>query len=158
MKRTVWQKRLLITLAVGAAGILLPTTLLLFLGMLPTLIVLLFDQTVNKSRVVTVGAMNAAGCMPFVLELWSRGHTVNIALEYAINPRTIIVMYMAAGIGYMIEWVMTGLVAGIMVQKAKTRISEIEKRQNDLETRWGPEVTGEYQLDEEGFAAEHQPK
>ncbi len=151
MKLGAWRKRLFITLAVIAAAILLPTSIILCVGMLPTAIMLLFDRTSDKSRAITVGAMNLAGCMPFILEVWQRGHTVEIALSYITQPRTIVVMYFAAGIGYMIEWVVTGLVASIMVQKAKARIGAIEKRQQQLEARWGQEVNGKQALDDEGF-------
>lgn len=153
-----WQKRLFLTGGIMTAGVLLPTTILLCIGMLPTIIMLVFDRTSDKSRVMTIGAMNAAGCLPFVLELWHRGHTAEIALSYVTQPRTVVVMYLAAMIGYMIEWMMTTVVASIMVQKAKKRIEAVIESKQELERRWGIEVTGRYTLDEEGFISENSPK
>ncbi len=149
-----WRGRILITLAMACAALFLPTTLILVVGMLPTLVMIIFDRTPEKARVLAVGAMNLAGCMPFVMELWQREHSVNMALSYLTEPRTIVVMYFAAGIGYMIEWVITGLVASIAVQKAKGRIDSIEKRQDELERRWGEEVAGHLALDDDGFPVE----
>lgn len=146
-----WKKQLFLTLGVMAAALLLPTTVLLVAGMMPTIILFFFDNSLGKSRVLAVGAMNLAGCMPFVLELWQRGHTIETAFAYVTNINSMIVMYFAAAIGYLIEWAVTGLVASIMVQHAKTRIVTIEKRKNELETRWGLEVSGRYTLDADGF-------
>ncbi len=154
IKKGNWQTRLMVTFLIGAAALFLPTSLLLTVGMLPTLIMLLFDRTPEKSRMLTVGSMNLAGCMPFIMELWQRQHTVDMALSYLTQPRTIVVMYFAAGIGYMIEWIVTGLVASMAVQKAKSRITSVKRRQEDLEKRWGREVSGQIPLDDEGFPLE----
>ena len=149
-----WRKRVLLSFAMVAGAVMLPTTVVLMAGMLPTFIILLFDRTPEKARVITVGAMNLAGCMPFILEIWHRGHTVEIALKYITEPRTIVIMYFAAAIGYMIDWVVSGLVAAVMVQRAKSKLADLEKRRKMLEERWGKEVTGQYALDDEGFLIE----
>lgn len=141
----------MLTFIAASAALFLPTTLLLIVGMLPTFAMLVFDQTTDKTRAMTVGAMNLTGCMPFILELWQRDHTVNMALTYLTQPRTIVVMYFSAAIGYMIEWMVTGIVAGLAVQKAKARLSAVTKRKEELEKRWGREVTGQLRLDDEGF-------
>lgn len=149
-----WRGRVLITFAMAAAALFLPTTMMLVVGMLPTLVMVIFDRTPEKARVITVGSMNLAGCMPFIMEMWQRDQSINMALTYLTEPRTIVVMYAAAGIGYMIEWAVTGLVASMAVKKAKARIEAIEKRQAELERRWGEEVTGRLKLDDDGFPVE----
>lgn len=146
-----WRKQVGVTLLLASAALFLPTTLMLSIGMLPTWVMLFVDRTRERLRALTVGAMNLAGCMPFIMELWERGQTVPMALSYLTQPRTIVVMYFAAAIGYMIEWAVTGLVASMAVQKAKARINSIEKRSADMEERWGAEVNGTMQLDDEGF-------
>lgn len=149
------QKRLGLTALVAAGALFLPTTLMLVIGMLPTIVMLVVDNTKERLRTITVGAMNLAGCMPFVIELWQRDeHTVQMALSYITQPRTIVVMYFAAAIGYMIEWAVTGMVASMAVQKAKGRISSVEKKLAEMEERWGVEVNGTIQLDDEGFPVE----
>jgi hypothetical protein len=42
------------------------------------------------------------------------------------------------------------------VQKAKARITAIEKRHAELQARWGNEVDGMTALDDEGFPIETQ--
>lgn len=67
------------------------------------------------------------------------------------DPRTIVVMYCAAAVGYLIDWAVSGLVGNILVQQAKSRIAAIDERQAAMVKRWGHEVTGEVALDEQGF-------
>lgn len=139
-----------------AAVVFMPTTILLFFGMLPTLVAGLVDRTGKGTKALTVGSMNLAGCTPFLFDLWTKGHTAENALAIISDPRTIIVIYCAAGIGYLIDWAMSGIVATIMIQRSASRLKEIKKRQAALVERWGPEVTGTVPLDAYGFPVEKQ--
>lgn len=133
------------------------TSVLLIFGMLPTFVAIFIDRTKEKLKPLTVGAMNLAGCFPFILELWMSGtHDVSSAIAKVMEPRTIVVIYLAAAIGYMIDWAMTGIVSSIMYQKGLGRLADIEKLQKGLLERWGPEVTGEMQLDEYGFPVDRE--
>lgn len=145
------RKQLGWTMLFAGGALFLPTTVMLVVGMMPTLVMLVVDRTKERLRALTVGSMNLAGCMPFVMELWQREHTIHMALSYLTQPRTIVVMYFAAAIGYMIEWMVSGLVAGVAAQKAQSRIAAIEKKHIEMEHRWGAEVNGTVPLDDEGF-------
>lgn len=134
------------------AGLLfLPTTIVLCVGMLPTLVAAFIDQGRKKTLAFTVGAMNLAGCSPFLFELWKTGHDFSKGLEIVLDPKAIIVMYAAAAIGYLINWAMVGIISRILYQKAEARIESIKKQQKKLVERWGKKVTGQLVLDEEGF-------
>ncbi|PZQ47722.1 MAG: hypothetical protein DI551_02870 [Micavibrio aeruginosavorus] len=131
--------------------------ILLIVGMIPTIVAAIVDRTKGKVRTLTIGAINFAGCAPFALEIFKRGNDLHTAISYVVQPRTIVVMYLAAGVGYMIDWAMTGIVSSIMVQRAKGRTKEIKKQQAQLIERWGVEVTGTIPLDEYGFPKEEIP-
>lgn len=146
-----WQIQIVLIFVALAGLVMMETTLILLVGMLPTLVAFFIDRTTEKTRVLTVGAMNAAGCAPFVLQLWTTQNSMNSALSIITDPRTIIVMYCAAGVGYIVDWAISGLVGSIMVQRGTMRRNHIAKRQADLVERWGPEVTGELPLDRYGF-------
>ena len=103
---------------------------------------------------MTVGAMNLCGCVPFLMDLWTTSHTAEFAIGLIADPRTIIVMYAAAGIGYMVDWALSGIIATIMIQRATSRLDAIRVRQDEMIVRWGREVTGEILLDSEGFPVE----
>ena len=132
----------------------LPTSLLLMVGMLPTFMASILDRTSGKIKTLTVGSMNLAGCIPFIIKLWMGGHTMAQAAQMITQPEVIVVMYMAAAIGYLIDWSVTGIVIGIMAQKGKARLRQIEREQEVLAERWGEEVRGKIKLDAFGFALE----
>ena len=150
-----WQAQVLLIFILLAALAAMPTTVMLFFGMLPTAVALFIDRTETKARVLSVGAMNAAGCAPFVLQLWATEHTLENSFLIITDPRTIIVMYCAAGVGYLVDWTVSGLVATFMVSKATHRREMIEKRQGEMVERWGREVTGEIPVDASGFPLEN---
>lgn len=146
-----WKGQVILICAIVMAVVFLPTTILLVIGMLPTFVATLVDRSREKVMGMTVGAMNLAGCTPFVIELWSGEHTPEHALEIVSQPLPVTVMYAAAALGYLIEWSMTGIVAAVMSQKATARLKAIDDQQKKLVERWGREVTGEIPLDPYGF-------
>lgn len=146
-----WGLQILLVVVLLAAILLMPTTILILFGMLPTIVAALVDRK-GGARAITVGSINLCGCMPFLLDLWIKGgHTTEYAVGLITNPYTIIVMYSAAGLGYMIDWALSGIVATIVIQRSSVRLKAIKTRQEEMIERWGREVTGEMALDSEGF-------
>jgi hypothetical protein len=90
----------------------------------------------------------------FSIQAGSQGHEFDTALNIATDPQAVIVMYAAAGAGYMIDWSMSSVVAAILYQRGLARQESIKKRQAELVSRWGAEVTGQIPLDHQGFAVE----
>jgi hypothetical protein len=131
--------------------VFLPTTVLLGVGMVPTLVALFAARTKTRARAITIGVMNFAGCTLFLLQLWTQGHDFDQAFAIISNPLNIVVMYSAAAAGAMLDWAVTGIVAGVVYQKGISRQKYIARRQEELVERWGPEVTGKIRLDEYGF-------
>lgn len=155
-KAISWKLQIMMIFTVLAALAAMPTTVLLFFGLLPTAVALFIDRTDEKTRVLTVGAMNAAGCTPFIMQLWTTNHTLENAFMIISDPRTVIVMYCAAGVGYIIDWTVSGLVGTFMVSRANVRREQIARRQEDLVERWGREVTGEIPVDAAGFPIDNE--
>lgn len=145
-----WGLQIMMIFALLSAILFMPTTILILFGMLPTVVAALIDRR-GGTRAITVGSLNLAGCVPFLLDLWTKSHTTDYAVSLITDPRTIIVMYAAAGIGYLIDWALSGMVATIMIQRATMRVKAIRARQEEMVVRWGREVTGEMPLDTEGF-------
>lgn len=143
--------RILIVAALITSLVFLPTTFFMAIAMLPTFIAIL---CFGSTKALTIGAMNLAGCTPFLIEIWTSGHNFDMAIATIADPRTVIVVYCAAGIGYLIDWAVSGIVATLMVQRGNAKMKEIKKRQEELKRRWGPEVSGEIPLDEYGFPHE----
>lgn len=153
-----WKMQILLIFIALAALMAMPTTVLIFFGMMPTAAAYFIDRTKTKTRALTVGAMNAAGCAPFILKLWATEHTLENSFMIVTDPRTIIVMYCAAGVGYLLDWTVSGLVGTFMVSKAEYRRNMIKERQAQLVERWGREVTGDVIVDVAGFPIEGEDK
>lgn len=128
--------------------------LVLIIGMLPTVVAALVDQTKGRMKTITIGLMNFAGCSPFLVEIWQRGSGFDVAFDIMTQPQAIVVMFFSAAMGYLIDWAMTGIVSSIMVQRGRARLKDIDMHQNTLKERWGAEVSGTVPLDEYGFARE----
>lgn len=128
---------------------------IMVVGMIPTLVAAIVDRSEGRMRALTIGAMNFAGCVPFMLEVFKKGNGLETSIAYMLEPQTIVVIYFAAAMGYLIDWAMTGIVSSILVQRTKNRLREIQKDQKDLTERWGMEVTGTIPLDEFGFPKEN---
>lgn len=143
--------QILMIAGIFSAAIFLPTTLILVIGMLPTPFAALTDKTKGKNKVVTVGAMNLAGCSPFLFDLWLSEHSFTKSMEIVTSPYALVVMWSAAAVGYILNWAMAGIVSSVLYQKGLGRQKAIQKRQNELIERWGREVSGDLPLDAQGF-------
>ena len=67
----------------GAAVPFIYPTIMLMVGMLPTIVAMFTvrDEDKQGSSITAIGVMNAAGLTPFIIELWEKGQTVGAALE-----------------------------------------------------------------------------
>lgn len=129
----------------------MPTTFLIVVGMLPTFVAIAVDREPGKNKSFTIGAMNFAGCFPYLLGLWTKSNSMELAINYLADPKTIIIIYSIAGLGYLINSAVTIVVSSILVQRSRLRIAKIEDEKLALEERWGKKVNGKYDLDENGF-------
>lgn len=127
------------------------SSLLLAVGMLPTLIAVVVVSKNHKNKALTIGAMNFAGCFIYLLEIWQSNDRIATSLEVLSNPMTVVIMYGAAAIGYIINWGVTNFVRQIMYGVAEKKIKYFEKEKNRLEERWGKKVRGDDILDINGF-------
>lgn len=149
-----WRERVMLAAFIVAAVVFLPVTALLFIGMLPTVMARLTDKTKERTKVLTVGFMNFAGCYPFVYQLIESGLKLQNAISILSDPLTVVMIYSAALLGYGIEWLVTNMVAGLMVQKGRNRLETITKMHENMTKQWGREVSGEIPLDPYGFPLE----
>lgn len=146
--------QLLLIFSVLLGVLFLPTTVMLLIGLVPTFVVFFVNIQKKKAKVVTVGTLNLAGCMPYVFQLWQQENDFNASMNIVLDPMTIIIMYGAACVGYVMDWALTGIVAVMMLERGKKRLKLIKKRQAEMVERWGKKVTGEIPLDQDGFPVE----
>ena len=129
----------------------MPMAILFFVGMLPTLVVYFTDRVPGKNKTFTIGAMNFAGCFYYMLSMWSTPKPMQLAVDYLSDPMTIVIIYSAAVVGYIVDSVATLSVASILRQKSQVRLQKLESNKKKLEKRWGEKVNGDRPLDAQGF-------
>jgi len=124
------------------AALVMPTTLLLLAGLIPTVVAFIIDRDPDKSAPLTVGAMNFCGIMPFCIKLWQGGHTIDLTLRLLSQPGNWLVMYGAAAFGWLLYYGIPPLVVNAMVMREQQKIRELEQARAALVADWGPEIAG----------------
>lgn len=125
------------------SALFFPTTVLFCAGLLPTLIAALVDDRPQKTAWLTVGAMNFAGIVPAWFDLWHAGHSLKASFAILSDPKTIIVAYTAAAIGWAIFFQVPKIIIGFMIRRAEGRLRDIDRRKRELIRKWGGEITGD---------------
>ena len=124
----------------AAVPFILPTLTLFLIGMIPTFVALITDNDRQKSSTMAVGAMNAAGITPFVIDLWTKGQTMENVFQILRNPTSWLVMLGAAGVGQLILFAVPQAVALLTFARADTRLKILRRNLESLKDSWGPEV------------------
>ena len=124
-------------------GCLIPfgiPTLLVCLGLTPTLIALLTDTDKNRSALATIGYLNFAGVLPFLMDLWMNGQSMDVAIRIVSDPSSWVIMLGAAGVGHLILYAVPPAIATMVVTKKTSRIAQLREGIKQLESIWGPDV------------------
>ncbi|MBB6251328.1 hypothetical protein [Nitrospirillum iridis] len=123
-------------------ALVMPTSVLTIIGMVPTIVAWIVDRDPDKPAAVTVGALNICGVMPFCIQLWQHGHTMDYAAGLLVQPVTWLVMYSAAAGGWLLYFGIPPLVAGWSVARDQALIRELAEERQALVEEWGVEVSG----------------
>jgi hypothetical protein len=135
-----------ITLTVIVASVLaltaLPLCLMLLAGLLPTGVAVVVDRHRRRYLARTVGAMNLAGVAPGALRMWEGGIDFTSLQQVIESPMNWLIMYGAAGIGWVLYFCVPPIVAMVVEVKVDETKRRLEGRAKVLVEEWGEEVTG----------------
>ena len=140
---SLYSSLLLCLVILGTSALFfMPTAVMLMVGMLPSFIALVTDDSKERMAGMTVGLMNFAGLLPYLIELWRGSHTMDTALDLVMNFRVLAVVYLAAGVGWVLYLQLPILVAQLSLSRAQRRVNDIKQRISDLEKTWGGSLDG----------------
>lgn len=125
---------------VVALAAALPTALMLAFALLPAFVALLTDRSPGRSATLCIGALNLAGTWPFLLRLWTGGHTVINAMQIILDAKAWLVIYSSAAVGWILYLAFPTLVAACMSMFAGHRVIQLRQQQKRLLEEWGPKV------------------
>ena len=137
-----WSK----VLGVGTVMVLLaifslPTLIVLIPGMLPTGVAKVCDRTEQGYATFCVGGLNLCGVFPYLMKLWTDDHSIGAAANIISDIFSILVMYSAAGFGWMMFMSIPPVVSAFLTVLAQRRVTFLRSLQEDIVTEWGPEVS-----------------
>ena len=135
----------------------LPSLIVLTVGLLPTGVAFIIDRSDQKSGTFCVGGMNISGVVPFIFKLWSDNHTIVVAIEIVSDIFSLLIMYAAAGLGWIMFLTVPPIIASFLSVISQTRVKVLKASQNKILDEWGPEIAtnSETNIDGDGIDAEH---
>lgn len=119
----------------------LPTVLLVFFGMLPTLVAAIIDRTRQRYATFCVGGMNFCGVFPYLLDLWAGPGDIAAATEIFTNVFALMLMYTAAGVGWVLFLAIPPAVVSFLQVMAQRRAAQCRVEQRRLVEEWGEDIT-----------------
>jgi hypothetical protein len=118
------------------------TLLLLAVGMLPTIVAVMIDRSRDKLAAVTVGPLNFAALLVPLTQLWLGANDMTQALAILSRPSTGVIVYGAAGAGWLLYFLVPPVVAKALVSSRQQRIAKLTAEQKALADLWGEDVKG----------------
>jgi hypothetical protein len=122
------------------AVVFAPTTLVITFAMAPTVLMFVMDDDKQKSRTLSVGALNLAGTVPALFELWARWNTIPGAVEMIATAHPWWFAFGGALAGWLMTWIVPIAMANYMVKQREGSLDELEKRHEAMRDVWGLDV------------------
>jgi hypothetical protein len=134
-------------ITLSAAGALLaifalPVFLIVFGGMLPTMVAYFLDEQPGRYLFRAVAAMNFAGVVPFLDVLWRRDDGLTAALEKVGDLNTWFVMYGAAGVAWLLVFLLPSVTIVVQDALLGARLARLEAARQALVKEWGLKERG----------------
>lgn len=123
------------------AVIMLPTTIVIMVGLVPSAVAFFVDSSREKLLGTTVLSLNVAGVLPAVLRLWKTGHHMENAISLISQPSVLIMVLIPSGMGWLLYIYMPQIASKLVRKRAESRIRSLEKQQKELIEQWSVAVT-----------------
>lgn len=132
-----------------------PTMIVLFFGLLPTLVAYIIDRSEQKSATFCVGAINFIGVFPYVMDLWIDQNSIDAALNSVSDLFAMLVMYSAAAFGWLLFMAMPTVVASFVTVLQQRKVAQLRGEQKELIEEWGAEVAALVEMDRAELREHH---
>ena len=118
----------------------LPFCIVFAAGMLPTLVAATVDRHPRRYLAMAVGATNLAGMVVPVLALYRFDVSIAGAQHVLLAGQNWLIMYGAAGMGWVINYAMPSVGRFIIDRRADGAERELQRQVDKLVEEWGREV------------------
>ena len=136
LRRIVWSGVILLLFMFLS----LPTVLLLFFGMLPSIVAWMVDRSEQKYAMFCVSGMNFLGLFPFLTDVWFHDHSTDMAIRILTNVFDLMAMYAAAGFGWLLFIAVPPVVTTFLKVMSERRVTLLRATQKEVIEEWGEAV------------------
>ncbi len=135
-------RRLIMGAAILIAVGFFPLFCVVFIGMLPTIALLITERTINRYKTKSVGFPNFIGTFYMATPMlkYEGMQTIEKALEIITNPKNLIVPYILSLLGLLLVLFLP-IIVNLYLSKAQlVREKKLTDDRNKLISLWGEEV------------------
>lgn len=143
-KGTFNSSQLTLWLSIGFVALIilsLPSVVIIFFGMLPTIVAFIIDRSKRRNASFCVGGINFCGVFPYLMDLWGHDNTMEMSIRILTDVFSLVIMYGAAGFGWMIYITLPPVIAAFLSVIAQHKLSILRTSQRQLIEEWGEDVS-----------------
>ncbi len=128
-------------LIVGAFMLVsLPTVMLVFFGLLPSIVAWIIDRSEQKYATACVFGLNFSGLFPFLMEIWFEDHSLDAAIRIMTDVFDLMLIYGAAGFGWMLYMALPPFITTFLSVMSEHRVTVLKENQAGIIEEWGENV------------------
>jgi hypothetical protein len=130
----------ILIMVAGTMLLALPSVIVIAVGLVPSVVAYIVDQTPGRYASRCVGALNLAGLAPVLNRLWTGQNDINAALAIITDVYSWLAIYGASAIGWLLFLGLPNIVSTVLSMNANRRINALRDRQKDLVREWGKSI------------------
>jgi hypothetical protein len=119
-----------------------PTFLVLAGGMAPTMVSFFSERRSGKNATLCMATLNLTGVVPVLMNLWDRGHRIDVALDLLADVFNWLIMLGPAAAALVILSFLPTVAGAVLQVKARQRLASLRARQEKLVDEWGNGIAG----------------
>ena len=135
-------------IALAMMMISLPTVILFFLGMLPTLVAWVIDRSEGKHATFCVCGINFSGLFPYLMDIWFVNHSTDMAFRILTDVFNLMIIYGSAAFGWMLYVSVPPVVTTFLSVMSQHRMTILKTTQSDITEEWGEKVASTIEAQE----------
>ena len=136
LRKGIWFVVILLTMMMLS----LPTVIMVFLGMLPTLVAWVIDRSEGKHATYCVSGLNFSGLFPFLIEVWFVNHSTDNAISILTDVFNLMIIYGAAAFGWLLYIAIPPVVTTFLSVMSQHRMTILKTTQKNIVEEWGENV------------------
>lgn len=136
LQKLVWFVVFLLTMMM----ISLPTVIMVFLGMLPSIVAWVIDRSEGKYATFCVSGLNFSGLFPFLMDVWFINHSTDTAIRILTDVFNLVIIYGSAAFGWLLYIAVPPVITTFLSVMSQHRMTILKTTQNNIIEEWGEKV------------------